>query len=52
MARAVLVMQSSSSYQEQSWAKIFLFRLHPMPGREATSWIAGSVVSRSELMWT
>src|SRR5208282_3650022 len=32
-----LVMQSSSIYQEQSWVKIVLFRLQPMPGREATS---------------
>jgi hypothetical protein len=51
MALAVLVvMQSSSIYQEQSWVKIVLFRLQPMPGREATSSNAGSVVSRSGLM--
>src|SRR5437660_4870545 len=48
--RCWLVMQSSSIYQEQSWVKIVLFRLQPMPGREATSSSAGSVVSRSGLM--
>ena len=42
-----LVMQSSSIYQEQSWVKMVLFRLQPMPGREATSSSAGSVVSPS-----
>jgi hypothetical protein len=45
-----LVMQASSIYQEQSWVKIVLFRLQPMPGREASSSSAGSVVSRSGLM--
>lgn len=45
--RCWLVTQSSSIYQEQSWVKIVLFRLQPMPGREATSSSAGSVVSRS-----
>src|ERR1700724_2053358 len=45
-----MVTQSSSICQEQSWARIALFRLQPMPGRETTSSSAGSVVSRSELM--
>jgi hypothetical protein len=33
-----------------SWVKIVSFRLQPMPGREAMSSSAGSVVSRSGLM--
>jgi hypothetical protein len=41
-----VVMQSSSICQEQSWAKIALFRLQRMPGRETTSSNAGLVVSR------
>src|ERR1700688_386489 len=45
-----MVTQSSSICQEQSWAKIALFRLPRMPGRETTSSNAGLVVSRSELM--
>ena len=34
--------------QEQSWTKIALFRLQPMPGRETTCSSAGLVVGRSE----
>ena len=39
-----------SMYQQQSWVRIVLFLLQPIPGREATSSSAGSVVSRSGLM--
>jgi hypothetical protein len=45
-----VVMPSPSIYQEQSWVKMALFRLHQMPGRETTSSSAGLLVSRSELM--
>jgi hypothetical protein len=51
MALAVLVGHAIVKHlSEQSWVKIVLFRLQPMPGREATSSSVGSVVSRSGLM--